>query len=295
MKGYITTRVATIALALVALAGLVGCEDSAPTDYLPQTVVEAFLIVGEPVHDIRVTRSQSVTDTFRYRNSAVADASVKLIAGDRTLQLVYRANEGVGEYYLPDTTVRIEPDTRYRVVVTMADGSVVSGETRTPAQISWIEPPDSLLYYPKDTIGLPAPDSLGLSWTAAPSISEYIISVRCLDTLGYGRYLDPPTSETNRRIERFFEQGAPFYDDVTRIGFLQGTSTPISWFAFKWFGPQEVTVFASDPAFVNWYKMTHFQDPATYQPLLGNVDGGLGVVASASVARQRVFLFKNQP
>jgi hypothetical protein len=280
---------------IAVLVAIGGCEDAAPTEYLPQTVLEAFLIVGEPIHDIRVTRSQSLSDTFRYRNSAITDADVKLIADGETIQLQYRANEDVGEYVFPDTTRRIQPNTNYQIVVTLPDGGVVTGSTRTPTQIEWIEPPDSLLYYPLDTNDLHPHDSLGLSWTGAPSVSEYIISVRALDTLGYGRYLSPPTDEPNRRIERFFEEGAPFYDEPVRIGFLQGTSTPISWFAFKWFGPQEVTVFASDAAFVNWYKLTHFQDPPTYQPLLGNVEGGIGVVASASVARRQVFLFKNQP
>src|SRR5688500_5587450 len=94
---------ATMAIALSAAAG--GCEDAAPTEYIPETVVEAFLIVGEPIRGIRVTRSQSVADTFRYANSAVADADVRLITGDRTFQLQYREDEHVGEYYLPDSTI----------------------------------------------------------------------------------------------------------------------------------------------------------------------------------------------
>lgn len=295
MKHSIAIRMLLLAT-ILAFAPLAGCEDSAPTAYIPEHVLEAFLIVGEPIQGIRVTRSQSVSDTFRYRNSAVPDADVKLIAGDRTLQLQYRANDGVGEYFHPDTTVRIEPETSYRIHVTLADGGTLSGQTRTPVQISWIAEPKTPLQYPTDTLTPPKPpDSLALSWTRAPSITEYIIAVRCLDTLEYGRYLDPPTAERNRRIERFWNQNAPFYDDVSRIAFLQETSVPVSWFAFKWFGRQEVSVYASDAAFVNWYKMTHFQNPPTYQPLLGNVEGGLGVVASASAVRKEIFVLKNQP
>lgn len=287
---------ASLQCVVVLLAIILGaCEDAAPTEYIPQVVVEAFLIVDEPVDGIRVTRSQSVADTFRYERSAIADADVKLIAGDRTYQLAYRSDSTVGEYYLPDTSIRIEPLTTYRLVVTTPDGTVASGETRTKERIAWIKPPREILYYPQDTVGLPAPDSIALSWTALPDVTEYVIAVTCLDTLGYGRYLDPPTDERNRRMVRFFEEGAPFYDDVTRTGFIQGSGTPVSWFAFKWFGRQEVVVYAADQAFVNWYKMTHFQSPPTYQPLLGNVTGGLGVVASASAARREIFVMKNQP
>lgn len=283
-------------LAVIIAASLVaGCEDAAPTEYIPETVVEAYLIVGEPVSGIRVMRSQAVLDTFRFRNSAIADADVILFAGDRQMQLAYRANDGVGEYYLPDTSYRVEPTTNYRLVVTTKDGVVVTGETRTPVQIAWVVPPKAVMQYPLDSLNLDPPDSLRLSWTGAPGVSEYLISVRSLDTLGYGTYLNPPTDERNRRIERFFEKNSPKYDDVARIGFIQATGTPISWFAFKWFGRQEVTVFASDAAFVNWYKMTSWQNPASYEPLLGSVKGGLGVVASASVVRADVFILKNQP
>ncbi|MBC8145035.1 MAG: DUF4249 family protein, partial [bacterium] len=262
---------------------------------IPETVVEAFLIVGEPVHDIRVLRSQAVLDTFRYSNTAIKDADVRLIVGDRELQLAYRDGGDVGEYYLPDTTYRIEPSTIYKLIVTTKDGAVLTGETKTPIQIEWIDAPVDTLWYPKDSLQLEAPDSLALSWTGAPGISEYLVSVKSLDTLGYGEYLKPSTQERNRRIERFFEEGAPDYDDVARINFVQATGVPLVWFAFKWFGRNEVKVFASDASFINWFKMVQWQNPATYQPLLGNVRGGLGVVASASVVSREVFVYKNQP
>src|SRR5688500_3080719 len=108
-------------LGIVSIAALVlvaGCEDPAPTEYIPQTIVAAYLIVGEPVRDIRVMRSQAVLDTFKYANTAIADADVRLIVGDRTLQLAYRTGEDVGEYYPPDTTYLIEPTTNYRLIVT---------------------------------------------------------------------------------------------------------------------------------------------------------------------------------
>lgn len=286
------TLLALTSFALVFAA----CEDPAPTEYIPEYVVEAFLIVGDPIDGIRITRSQSVADTFRYRNSAISDADVRLKAGDTTYQLRYRANDGVGEYYLPDTTTTVQPLTNYELVVTTSDGTTITGSTRTPEEVRWIREPHGVIQYPTDTINLAnPPDSLSLAWTPVTGVTEYLIAVRCLDTLGYGRYLDPPTEETNRRIERFFNAEDPRYDEVTRIGFIQASGVPLVWYAFKWFGLHEVTVYASDVAFVNWYKMTYWQRPPTYEPLLGNVKGGLGVVASASVARKQVFMRKNQP
>jgi hypothetical protein len=69
----------------------------------------------------------------------------------------------------------------------------------------------------------------------------------------------------------------------------------VVWPAFKWFGPQEVTIYAPEGSFVKWFKLTHFGGNGQYDPLLGNVSGGLGVFTSASLASQKVLLLKNQP
>jgi hypothetical protein len=224
----------------------------------------------------------------------VSDATVEIRSGDRIYPLVYRTVDGEGEYHYPDSTVRVEPETRYDLKITLADGTLITGTTTTPGRISWVKEPDTLLQYPKDTITL-GNDSLHISWTAAPGLSEYIVGVTCLDTLEYGKYLQPPTSERNRRIERFFEQGAPRYDDAGRIGFTQATEVPVAWFAFKWFGRHDIVIYAPDRNMNNWFKMTHFAQNPQYNPLYGSVTGGIGVFASASVARKVIFLVKNQP
>ena len=278
---------------MIAVSG-VGCEDLPPNSYLPEPFVEAYLIVDEPIEGLRIHISQSVTDTFRSESGVVDNATVEITSGDRVYPLVYRVVDGRGEYHLPDTTVLVEPTTRYDLKIRLDDGTLITGTTTTPARIQWIRAPDSVLRYPKDTINLPK-DSVRISWTPAPGLSEYIIGVTCLDTLDYGRYLEPPVEERNRRIERFFEQGAPRYNDAGRIGFTQGTEVPVTWFAFKWFGRHDIAAYAPDRNMNNWFKLTHFSQNPQYNPLYGSVNGGIGVFGSASVARREIFLYKNQP
>ena len=271
------------------------CGDPVPTDYVPQYVFTGYLIVDEPIQDMRLSLSQPPLDTFKYSNAGVSDAHIRIWKERDTFDLVYRsADSGIGSYYYPDTTALVEPSATYHLQATMKDGTVLTGQTTTPARVEWIQAPRDTLQYPKDTTNLPSPDSLKLIWTRVPGVTEYLISVECLDTIGYGVYLNPPTNEKNRRIERFFEDNAPRYNDIVRWGFLQNVEVNVVWVAFKWFGLHEVTVYAPDPATVEWFKQLQFGGNQ-YNDLLSNISGGLGVFGSASVAQQKTFMLKNQP
>lgn len=286
-------------LSLLILLGLgvaaSGCEDPVPTDYVPQYVFTGYMIVDEPIQGILLTQSQAPLDTFTYKRGEISDAQIRIWTGQDTFNLVFKPTEaGFSTYYFPDTTVLVQPNTTYHMEAHLADGSTLRSETTTPERIEWVQPPREILQYPIDTLKLPSPDSLKLIWTKAPGISEYFISVQSLDTLEYGKYLDPPTTEKNRRIERFFEDNAPRYNDIVRWGFLQNVEVNVVWVAFKWFGLHEVTVYAPDPALLEWFKQLQFGGNQ-YQTLLSNIDGGIGVFGSASVIRQRTFMLKNQP
>lgn len=282
-----------LSLLAFTLIALVGCEDAPPTSYVPQYVLEAYLIVDEPVAGIHLTLSQPTTEIYSYPKSAVKDAQIDLINGDQRLHLQYRPDSAVGEYYYPDTTVVIKPNTTYNVEVRTSDGSLLTGQTTTPGRIQWVKAPKDTIYYPKSDTVRP-PDSLGLAWSAVPNVQEFLVSVRSLDTLNYGKYLAPPTNERNVRIDRANEDQAPDYNDVSRWGFLQGTTTPITWAVFKWYGLQEVSLYAPDQNFLNWFKMTVFGQNVQYDSRLGSVKGGVGVFASASVARKRIFVIKKR-
>lgn len=286
--------------AVVALIGMLvftGCEDPVPTDYIQEYVFTGYLIVDEPIQGLTLTRTQAPLDSFVYANAAVREAQIRIWSDQDTFDLVFEepdSDTAVGAYGFPDKSVLVQPGVTYHMEARIGDGTVLTAETTTPERIDWIQSPRDTLQYPKDTLTLPSPDSLKLIWTRSPGITEYLISVKALDTLGYGEYLTPATEEQNRRIERFFEDNAPRYNDIIRWGFLQNTQVNVVWVAFKWFGLHDVTVYAPDAAMLEWFKQLQFGGNQ-YQELLGNVDGGIGVFGSASTAGKTVFMLKNQP
>ncbi|MEY3689721.1 MAG: hypothetical protein RIT37_1283, partial [Bacteroidota bacterium] len=164
MKSYIKHIV--LGLFAFTILGLASCEDPVAFDYIPEYAVEAYLLVDEPITGVMITKSQPVADSFVYENSIVRDAKVHIIRDQKdTLKLQFYPSGRGGEYRLPDSTLLIQPSTRYDLLVVLPDGKRVTGTTYTPKRVEWINAPRSIMQYPVDTLNLFAPDSLSITWT----------------------------------------------------------------------------------------------------------------------------------
>jgi|YNPBryulayer2012_1023412.scaffolds.fasta_scaffold08962_2 hypothetical protein len=275
---------------LVLLVILSACGDDIPTDYKPENVLEAILLVGEPIQNIAVLQTQPVTAKYNQYKAFIKDAEVKVIGDGQIFPLVFNFDTLKPGYFYPDKNYLIKPATEYRVEVRLKDGTLLTGTTTTPTEISWQTRVKKQLQYPKDTINLPQSDTI--SWTWANGYDYYIIAITCLDTLEYGKYLTPPTAEKNRRVYNPFIRDFR-YKEQSGSGLLPATKTRIVWSAFKWFGLHEVAVMAADWNLVRWYLQNVGVNAVN--PLLGSVEGGIGVVGSAYAIRDTFFLLKNQP
>ena len=275
---------------------LAACEDQPPTDYVPVPFLEGYLIVDQPIENIVVAVSQSITARFDYSGMMVSGAEVVISANDQDFPLSYVEENGIGSYRYSDTTYRVLPETRYSLRVRMPDGSIMQAETTTPRRIEWTIPPREILQYPQDTTQLFSPDSLKVAWTVGNS-EEYIIRVTVLDTLGYGEYLIPPTQEINERTNNipFEDPGDPQFYTKIRWGFTQVSQAPTVWAAFRWYGRNEVAILAADKALLDWFKATQWGGRSVeFREQYSNVRGGIGVLGSASVVSKDVFVLKRQ-
>ncbi len=281
----------------IAISLLSSCEDAPPNAYIENYVVQGALIVDEPIKGIIIQRSLPTTDTFSMSRAIVRDADVRITdeSGREFILYFQEGGSTFGDYSFADTSIKIQPNTLYSLSVRMADGHIMTGKTRTPERFSWITPPRKDLQFPKDTLNLPSPDSLKIRWNECPGISEYLIRIKCIDTMGYGKYLTPPTDELNRRRKRLIDnEDNPLYYNTADYGFLQSTEVNTVWTAFKWYGRNNVAVLAPDDNLLRWYKI-YFQNGNEYNPNLGSIIGGIGVFGSASQITQETFIIKNQP
>lgn len=282
---------------LITFFFISGCEDPIPTDlYVEQVLVEALLLVDKPIEGVLISRSSPIADTFNYEKNFIKDAKVLIFSDKDTFNLKYRKGAYASEYYYPDTTRTVKSSTRYNLRVELKDGRVFTSAMTTPLPFKWTKTLPEQLQFPKDTNNLQKPDfSIITSWQAPPNQNDFVLRLRCLDTLEYGKYLTPPTNEKNRRVFRFFENtGSARYRNNTQYIFLgNATATPVAWLAFKWYGKQDVSVLAPESNYVRWFKQRFGGN--TFNPLLTNIEGGaIGAFGAASVVSQEVFVIKNQ-
>lgn len=289
-------------LALVFTAGLivVGCEDPVPTDYKEEIMLEGLLLVGEPLEDVRVLRTLPVTDTFSFARAALPEAKIFVTADGLDVPMAYVTDQRGGTWRAADTSYRVLPNTTYSVLVE-ARGKTLTATTRTPSTFEWKTPPRAMIRFPHpDSLLTSVADSLLVSWTPVANTELYIIGLTCLDTLGYGQYLDPQTDDTNVRTVRpkpdFFDRsGTLIANERTTLGATPFTTSQTVWGVFRWYGQHELRVYAPDKAFLEWFYLVGGGRRSSYDYRLGNINGGLGVWGSASVIKQRSFLIKYAP
>lgn len=278
---------------LMLMLGLfiISCEDVAPTEYTPKYIVQGLLTVGEPINDIALFQTQSLRDSFIYENSIFKTADVKIIGDNRTFQLVFDNN--TNRYIFPDTTYKVKELTNYSLEIKTPDGKILTSRTYTPKSIEWINRPDKQIQYPLDTINLPS--NYKISWTKSDTIQFYLIRIRPLDTLEYGKYLNPPTDEKNRRIMRSWIRRPEYYfRETTTWAFLPTTDVPVVWNSFKWFGLTEVKIYAPDANYLKWTLQSFAV--RDFNQLLNSIEGdAFGTFGSVATITDTTFVLKNQP
>jgi hypothetical protein len=269
------------------------CGNPVPIDYIPQTFVQGALIVGQPINNILVMNTQSLTDTFIYNNGLIKNATVKISGDGKEFLLSYSDNSPIG-YYNSDQTYLIKPETKYKLEIWLSDSSYMWSETTTPATTGWIRRSNHNVQYPLDSLN-PLPDDT-IEWKSVNGVLTYLIEVRCLDTLNYGKYLSPPTMEPNRRVYRK-NMDDQRYLEITSWNLIPKNSTPVFFtqvFSFKWFGLEEISIYAPDNNYLKWFVQQIVS--RQYDSQANSINGkGFGVFGSVSAARDTIFLLKNQP
>lgn len=274
--------------------GLTSCVENDLADYKPETVVEAYLIVNQNIENIRVMKTQPLYTSFNFDDYDVKNATVQIVGDGQTFDLQYD-NENNAGYYYADREYKVKPNTEYSINIKMPDGAIITGKTMTPAQTKWNKKFPKELQFPKDSTRQVSKEFI--SWDKAEMASNYYLTVSCLDTLHYGKYLNPKTDEMNRRTftisNRLGQNSKKDFNEYVTTVFLRSNSAPVIWSLFRWFGKHAVSVFALDENMMKWMLQNHNQK--NLDERLSTINNAIGCFGSASVVRDTVFILKNQP
>jgi hypothetical protein len=268
---------------------LASCEDDLPTGYQEQYVIEAFLIEGQMIRDLRIVRSFPVNEPFDYEEALVRDATVAITDSSGSVFPLTIAPEGQEGYFYPDSSYKVQKNTSYTLNVSFADGRSAKGTAFVPDTFSWTQQAPDILNYPTEAELDTA--EVFISWTPQPNFAlGYLLQSRALDTLEYGIYLDPPTEEKNERVTSEFREDS-FYDNTTTWGFLPSNQSVVVWTALRWYGLHEVSIYSADFNMLRWFLQA--RGAQQYNELLNTIEGdAVGCFGAASVIRDTtLFLF----
>jgi hypothetical protein len=274
---------------------LISCDQDPDFEYIRENILEAYLIVGEPITEVRLSKTLPLNEKYSFDNAAIKDANIIINDGENNLILYF--NDSTLKYNY-DSNYLVKAQTQYSIRVELENGEIIEDTTRTPSQIEWLYALDSkVVKFPIDSLN--PQNSNRIAWDYPGTLLSINLIVKCLDTLNYGKYFDDfniseETNELNRRIERPWRDDLDFKDPLEYVIIAGATdSTTVVWSTFKFYGLHEVAVFAPDLNWTSWglqYYRGQYFDP------LSTVSGdGLGTLASASVIRDTFFLVKNQP
>ena len=252
-----------------------------PDVYNPKTYVEGYLIVDRPIEDIKVMMTQPVLDSFNYEKSIIRDADVFIKFKNQKLKLSIDLT-GERGYYYPDTNIKVLPEIKYNLEIILKDGTTITASTVTPKVFNWVEQPPVELQFPTDTIDFKdATDTIRIKWEKNTNVLYYFIRITCIDTALYGKYLIPPTVDSNRRVYKpFARRESPRFKSTTLWGLIPSNSTPVVWTYFKWYGMHRLSILSPDYNFMR-YSIQYFRENQ-YNPLFSNIQNGIGCFGSAA-------------
>ncbi len=289
-------------VALLFLVLLAGCDSTQPSDHVEEVVVEAYLIAGEPLPDVWLSRSIPVNEVFDADSGGFPGANVRVhlmgLDGQPESSWTYEPVFGAAGQYTPAASdARILPGRTYRLEADIPDRERVAAETTVPGDYHLVEAgPLELEYRQADQ----------LEFVVTPIASGdrppvYIFSIESLDPR--------PSNLTPLYLDFIYDlgDGDPVVDeelDPSEMdAVLLNSSPPINegnyeqrpdgllsvrlpWFAVAFYGPTRVVMSALDD---NVYDFVRYQQvqaggstlsPGEIPDVLDRVENGRGLFGS---------------
>jgi hypothetical protein len=275
-------------------AAILACDTTSVSEFEPQVVVEAYIVAGEPLRQVRVTRTVSVDELYDPVLAALNDAEVEISLLDQsgavedTYPFVLSADPGV---YVPLQSATVLPLREYRLQVrTPLAPEPVTSETTVPGLFEVIEiSADSLTYQGDEQF------EVRLTRSTYPGRqSIFVFSTESLDptvenltplyreiAVGDDDSIDPAD------LQEFLVNESPPFNEGNYTPNPDGTLTiQYPWIALAFYGPNRIIANALDDNLFDYLRSQSIQQqPSTLSPgtipnIIDRVEGGTGVFGS---------------
>jgi hypothetical protein len=284
-----------VATLVIFFAGLLAGCDSQQESYVEQVVVEAYLVGGEPLPEVLLSRTGRLANAFNFDERAVrgADVSISLLATDGSVEERYVLSEfAPGRYSVAGAAPTVLPVRTYRFEAVVAGFEApVRAQTIIPDTFVVVRaPPDTVTYQ----------QGASPEVTLTRSIAEgrqtfYVITTEALDiSQGFTPFL---ASRDDLNPEEFVLGSSPPIGENTYPVNADGTiSVRTPWLGFRFYGPNRIATHALDENLYDFIRSRSAQfgfstiSPGEIQNVITHIENGTGVFASFSRASVDVFI-----
>jgi len=256
----------SISLLCILIFFISGCQENPVIPDEEQLVLQAYLYADEPVTEITVmlSRSLSSSDTV---NTLISTANVLLYKNNASYQLTPSVKDS-GKYYYAGNDLSVLSNEHYKIEVHY-NGLISTAETTVPSKPESISINITTITFKKDSITTPfgevremitTSDSLIVSWSNPNSKSYYVV----LESVDPNREVLRSDSMAPFMNRRFVTE--PMMEDYYRIFDRD----------IKYTGKHKITLYSVNQEYVDLYKSRQ-QDSRSLNEPQTNVKNGLGI------------------
>lgn len=275
---------------VLALALLTGCDTLGTSELRREVVVEAYLVAGDPLGDVRLTRTVSLEEAYDPEALGIteADVRIEMLSEDGLVEEEIRLAvvEGEPGVYRADPAPTVEPLRTYRLAVDVPEtGERLSSVTVVPDTIRTLQ-------VNRDTVVYRSTDPLIFTVSAPNYPGRQNVFILTTDAL------EPVVENLTPFARNSFEDGdasltslsqsvSPLLNeenfDVAPGG---GRRVQYPWLALNFIGRNRVTLQSLDDNLYDFVRSQSVQQGGSTLPpgeipnVLENVDGGRGVFGS---------------
>lgn len=306
-RAVVGRRWSVVGIAL--LLALAACDAAGPEAFEAQYVVESYQVAGEPLAEVRLSRTAPVDATYDFNELAVsgAEVAVELLDedGGTEARYLYRENpDTVGVYEAVDP-VPAEPLRTYRLEVDLpeTDEARLSATTIVPDTFRVVRAE-------ADTVVFGSPEQAAFTLTKSQYpgrrqsyyrfTTETLLEDPAVEDLTpiYQRLYEEADGDI--ALSDFFTASSPILNEANYTEQADGTLTiRLPWLAVAFYGPIRVEASALDDNLYDFFRSQSVQQGgSTFSPgeipnVLDHVEGGTGVFGS--LARQDYVAFIRRP
>lgn len=266
-----------------------GCDPYKQDSFQEQMVVEAFLTAGEPLPEIRLSRTLPFDEFYSFETAALSGLDLRVLltddAGAVTQTFTYAESDQRGIYLPEDDTALVQPGRVYRLEVRENPDAAPKLRART-----FVPGGFELVSDNGDTFVYQGPVQYEPTFTISfyPGRQNYYIA----STLA----LQPDPELLTPFYAGFFEEENP--DQFLRVSspiINEGNyeinddntiTLTLPWISIAYFGPNEVAFYALDTNLYDYVRTLSLQgggpnqSPGQIDNILWNVEGGIGIFGS---------------